>query len=128
MTCFDSGMCVAFELPRRADEPARLDIADPVSKRDDAFLARGGTVEELDSLATIADIWRGGSPGETEDVCVLLADGGLHIALLERACAAVPTLRPGARVSHEWDLFHRASLELEVEVAAAGASKALIGA
>jgi hypothetical protein len=46
MTCFDSGMCVAFELPRRADEPARLDIADPVSKRDDAFLTRGGAVEE----------------------------------------------------------------------------------
>jgi hypothetical protein len=128
MTFFDSGMSVAFEIPRRADEPARLDIAAAVSKSDDSFLARGGTVEELASLATIADILRSEASGETEDVCVLLADGELHIALPERACAAVPTLRPGVRVSHERDLFHRASLELEVEVAAARASKALVAA
>jgi hypothetical protein len=52
----------------------------------------------------------------------------LHIALLERACAAVPSLRPGVGVSHERALFHHAILELEVEVAAPGASKASIAA
>jgi hypothetical protein len=128
MTFFDSGMSVAFELPRRADEPARLDIAAAVSKSDDSFLARAGTVEELASLATIADILRSGGPGEAEDNCILSADGGLHIALLERACAAVPSLRPGVGVSHERALLRRASLGLEVEVAAAGASKALVAA